>query len=352
MLKIRAVLAASLVVVMVLGMHALAVADFKKPIVFGHRGACGYRPEHTLASYELAIDLGADFIEPDLVSTKDGRLVCRHENEIGGTTDVAEKFPDRKKTKSIDGLKPVDGWYTEDFTLEELKTLRCKERLDFRDQSYNGKFDIPTLEEVIELVRRKEKETGRVIGIIPETKHPSYHKSLGLNFEKQLVEILHKHGYDQADSPCVIQSFEVANLKELRGMTKLPLVFLYDEADISPYDFVLAGDKRTYGDLLKPEALKELAGFVQWVSPWKRLFVTEKEDGSLNPPTSFIEDAHKAGLLVATYTMRNEPRYLAKDYNGDPEAEYLQYYKLGVDGVFSDFPDTALKARTKFLGGN
>lgn len=339
----------SRVVCMLLAMVATSHAQFQKPIVFGHRGACGYLPEHTLASYEKAIDLGADFIEPDLVSTKDGHLVCRHENEIGGTTDAAEKFPDRKKTKSIDGLKPVEGWYTEDFTLEELKTLRCKERLEFRDQSHNGKYDIPTLEEVVALVKRKEKETGRVIGIIPETKHPSYHKSLGLSFEKRLVDTLHAHGYDKADSPCVIQSFEVANLKEMRTMTALPMVFLYDEADLSPYDFVLAGDKRTYADLLKPEALKELAGFVQWVSPWKRLIVTENPDKSLNPPTSFIKDAQALGLKVATYTFRNEDRYLAPEYKGDPIAEYLQFYAMGVDGVFTDFPDTALKAREMFL---
>jgi glycerophosphoryl diester phosphodiesterase len=320
------------------------------PLVIGHRGACGHRPEHTLASYELAIDMGADFIEPDLVSTKDGVLIARHENDISGTTDVAAKFPDRKTKKTIDGAE-IEGYFTEDFTLDEIKTLRAKERLDFRDHSHDGQFPVPTFEEVIALVKRKEKETGRTIGIYPETKHPTYFKNAGLPLEAKLVEILHKNGYDKADSPVFIQSFEIGNLKELRNMTPVKLVFLYDEPDMRPYDFVVAGDKRTFADLLAPAELKQIAAFAQGIGPWKRLIVKENPDKTLAAPNSVVADAHAAGLTVHPYTFRNEARYLAPDYAGDPIKEYIQFYEMGVDGVFSDFPDTALAAREVFLKG-
>ncbi|WP_027190033.1 glycerophosphodiester phosphodiesterase [Fundidesulfovibrio putealis] len=325
-----------------------AMAASKAPIVIGHRGACGYRPEHTLASYELAIEMGADFIEPDLVSTKDGVLVARHENEISGTTDVAEKFPARKATKTIDGQK-VEGWFTEDFTLAELKTLRAKERLEFRDHSHDGKYEVPTFQEVIDLAKKQSQAKGRTIGIYPETKHPSYFRSIGLGLEVPLVKALKAAGWDKADSPVFIQSFEIQNLKDMHTMINVPLVFLYDEPDMRPYDFVVANDKRTYADLTKPEELKAIAAFAKGIGPWKRLIVGENPDKTLKAAGSLIEDAHKAGLVVHPYTFRNEPRYLAPEYKGDPEAEYMQFFKLGVDGVFSDFSDTAVKARDKFL---
>lgn len=325
-----------------------AMAASKAPIVIGHRGACGYRPEHTLASYELAIEMGADFIEPDLVSTKDGVLVARHENEISGTTDVAEKFPARKTAKTIDGQK-VEGWFTEDFTLAELKTLRAKERLEFRDHSHDGKYEVPTFQEVIDLAKMQSLAKGRTIGIYPETKHPTYFRSIGLGLEAPLVKALKAAGWDKAESPVFIQSFEIANLKDMRAMIDVPLVFLYDEPGMRPYDFVAANDKRTYADLMKPEELKAIAAFAKGIGPWKRLIVGENPDKTLKAPNSLIEDAHKAGLVVHPYTFRNEPRYLAPEYKGDPEAEYIQFFKLGVDGVFSDFSDTAVKARDKFL---
>jgi len=325
-----------------------AMAASKAPIVIGHRGACGYRPEHTLASYELAIEMGADFIEPDLVSTKDGVLVARHENEISGTTDVAEKFPARKTTKTIDG-KSVEGWFTEDFTLAELKTLRAKERLEFRDHSHDGKYEVPTFQEVIDLAKKQSQAKGRTIGIYPETKHPTHFRSIGLGLEAPLVKALKAAGWDKADSPVFIQSFETQNLKDMRAMIDVPLVFLYDEPDMRPYDFVVANDKRTYADLTKPEELKAIAAFAKGIGPWKRLIVGENPDKTLKAAGSLIEDAHKAGLVVHPYTFRNEPRYLAPEYKGDPEAEYLQFFNLGVDGVFSDFSDTAAKARDKFL---
>jgi glycerophosphoryl diester phosphodiesterase len=228
------------------------------PIVIGHRGASGYRPEHTLASYRLAIRLGADFVEPDLVSTKDGVLVARHENEIGGTTDVAEhpEFADRKTTKTIDG-RSVTGWFTEDFTLAELKTLHAKERLPLvrpDNTRYDGRFEVPTLDEVLSLVRQEERRTGRRIGVYPETKHPSYFDDLGLSLEEPLVATLRRHGLDRAGSGVFIQSFETANLRELAGVTRVPLVQLID-ASGAPYDFVEAGDPRTYRDLTTPEGL-------------------------------------------------------------------------------------------------
>jgi len=318
------------------------------PIIIGHRGACGHRPEHTLASYELGIDLGADFIEPDLVSTKDGVLIARHENDISGTTDVAAKYPDRKTTKIIDGAA-IEGFFTEDFTLAEIKTLRAKERLDFRDHSYDGRFEVPTLDEIIALVRRKEAETGRVIGIYPETKHPTYFRGIGLPLEGRLVEILNKNGYDKADSPVFIQSFELQNLRDLHQMTKVRLIFLYDEPDMRPYDLVAAGEQRTYADLLAPRELAEIASFSQGIGPWKRLLVAANPDKTLAPVNTVVADAHAAGLLVHPYTFRNEARYLATEYAGDPIKEYVQFFELGVDGVFSDFPDTAVAAREVFL---
>ncbi len=320
------------------------------PLVIGHRGACGYRPEHTLASYELAIDMGADFVEPDLVSTKDGVLIARHENDISGTTDVADKFPERKTTKMIDGRK-IEGFFTEDFTLAEIKTLRARERLDFRDHSRDGRFEIPTFEEIIALVKRKEQETGRSIGIYPETKHPSYFRSVKLPLEGRLVEILDKNGYDKPESPVFIQSFELQNLRDLHEMTKVRLVLLYDEPDMRPYDLVLAGDPRTYADLLAPDQMRRIAAFAQGIGPWKRLIITENPDKTLAAPNTVVADAHAAGLTVHPYTFRNEPRYLAAAYDGDPIKEYLQFYELGVDGVFADFPDTALAARDVFLRG-
>lgn len=326
---------------------AMAVTK-NNPIIIGHRGACGYRPEHTLASYELAIEMGADFIEPDLVSTKDGALIARHENEIGGTTDVAEKFTDRKTRKIIDG-QAVDGWFTEDFTLTEIKTLRAKERLEFRDQSYNGKYEIPTLQEIIDLAKRKSAEKGRVIGIYPETKHPTFFRSIGLGIEEPLVRILKANGWDTADAPVFIQSFEYGNLKDLKTMIDVPLVFLFDEPTMQPYDFVAAMDKRTYADLLAPEELKQIAAFAKGIGPWKRLIVGENPDKTLMAPGSLIQDAHGAGLVVHPYTFRNEASFLASEYKGDPEAEYLQFFTLGVDGLFSDFADTAFNARKQFM---
>lgn len=327
-----------------------------KPLVLGHRGACGYRPEHTLASYQLAIDQGADFIEPDLVSTKDGVLIARHENEISETTDVATKFPDRKTTKTIDG-KTVTGWFTEDFTLKEIKTLRAKERLAFRDQSFNGQFEIPTFKEVLALVKEQTKKQKREIGIYPETKHPTYFQSLKLDLEEPLANELKKAGLNKKTSPVFIQSFELTNLKRLKKMTQNKLVFLIDDPEVVPADFAASGDKRTYLQLMTAEGLKEIAKTADGIGPYKRYLlptkiVTDKKGEKSEekmPPTSLVKMAHAAGLLVHPYTFRSEEKYLLKEYNKDPQAEYLEFFAMGVDGLFSDFPDQAVKARDTYL---
>jgi glycerophosphoryl diester phosphodiesterase len=306
----------------------------ERPIVIAHRGASGYRPEHTLASYELAIEMGADFIEPDLVPTKDGVLVARHENEISETTDVADRpeFADRRAAKRIDGAE-VTGWFTEDFTLAEIKTLRAKERLPFRDPSRNGRFEVPTLDEILDLARR------RGAGVYPETKHPTYFRSIGLPLEETLVLALHAAGYRGRDAPVYIQSFEVGNLKALRRRTDLPLIQLLD-AEGGPFDL-----RETYRDLATPSGLAEIATYADGIGPNKRLIVPVRPDGGLEAATPLVDDAHRAGLLVHPWTFRSDERFLSPAYQGEPAREYEHFFSLGVDGVFSDFPDVALRTR-------
>jgi glycerophosphoryl diester phosphodiesterase len=312
------------------------------PIVIGHRGASGYRPEHTLASYELAIEMGADFIEPDLVSTRDGVLIARHENDILETTDVADhpEFAARKTTKRIDG-REVTGWFSEDFTFAEIKTLRAKERLPFRNQFFNGRFEVPTFSEVLELARQKG------VGVYPETKHPTYFRELGLPLEPPLLLALQKSGYEGRAAPVFLQSFEVGNLKELRNSTDLPIIQLLDTQG-QPWDFAVSGDERTYRDLASPAGLAGIAAYADGIGPYKRMIVPAGPDGHLLPPTSLVKDAHRAGLLVHPWTFRSDGTFLAPDYHGDPEREYDQFFSLGVDGLFSDFPDAAVHARKRF----
>lgn len=339
------------------------------PLVIGHRGASGYRPEHTLAAYELAIDMGADFVEPDLVSTKDGVLVARHENEISGTTDVAARpeFAHLQKTKTIDGA-PITGWFTEDFTLAQLKTLRAKERIpQLRpgNTAYDGQFEVPTLQEVIDLVARKNRElsqlkgkakTNRRIGIYPETKHPTYFDSIDLSMEEPLVKTLHRNGYRTKKDLVFIQSFEVANLKDLNRMTNVRIAQLINSSG-KPYDFVVSGDARTYADLVTPAGLAEIAKYADGIGANKALIIPR--DGSNNqlPPTTLIRDAHAAGLDVHAWTFRSENFFLPTEYRngvnpvdkGNAQAEYHDFYALGLDGVFSDHPDDAVAARNTFF---
>jgi glycerophosphoryl diester phosphodiesterase len=338
--------------------------DVNRPIVIAHRGASGYRPEHTLESYRLAMDLGADFIEPDLVSTKDGVLVCRHENEIGGTTDVTQKpeFLERRTTKEIDGV-PVTGWFTEDFTLAELRTLRAEERLpELRPDAahFDGHFHIPTLDEVIELARTESAARGRTIGIYPETKHPTYFQSIGLPLEPPLLSALERAGWTDAAAPVFIQSFETENLRMLRGMTGVRLIQLM-EAVGQPYDLTRAGDARTYADLGTPAGLAEIAKYADGIGPNKALVIPRDAQGRLAAPSPLVADAHAAGLAVHPWTFRRENVFLPADFqDGDPtdpafpripgdlRGEIMAFLAAGVDGVFADFPDIALQARAAF----
>ncbi|BDI18836.1 glycerophosphoryl diester phosphodiesterase [Nostoc cf. commune SO-36] len=331
------------------------------PIIIAHRGASGYRPEHTLAAYELAIALGADYIEPDLVSTKDGVLIARHENEISETTDVAShaEFSHLQTTKIIDGESKT-GWFTEDFTLREIKTLRAKERIpQVRSQNtaYDGLLEIPTLQEIIDLVKVKSGKINREIGIYPETKHPTYFQSIGLALEPPLLATLTANGYQGANAPVFIQSFEVGNLQDLSTKTDLPLVQLLNDTG-KPYDFIVNGCNRNYADLVTPSGLAEIAKYAQAIGIHKNLLVPRDSNGKLRrrgaacrqiSPTSLVIDAHAAGLLVHVWTFRNEDCFLPLDFQGNPQGEYELFFSLGVDGVFSDYPDTAT---TLLLSGN
>lgn len=330
------------------------------PIVIGHRGASGYRPEHTLASYELAARLGADFIEPDLVPTKDGVLVARHEPEIGSTTDVARhpEFAPRKTTKTLDG-QVLTGWFTEDFTLDELRTLRATERIpDMRQENtiYNGRYPVPTLQEVIDLAKRLSTELRRPIGIYPEIKHSTYFRTLGLPLEPGLIDTLNRNDLNRPDAKVFVQSFETANLRALREQLRVPLVQLIDSAG-SPADFIASGDRRTYADLLTPAGLAEIAGYARAIGPAKTWIVPTDAGGTPGPPSTLVADAHQAGLLVHPFTFRNESQYLPADLRGstvphdygDAIAEDLRFLRIGVDGLFSDNPDTAVEARAQFL---
>jgi len=325
----------------------------KRPIIIAHRGASGFRPEHTLAAYELGIDLGADYIEPDLVSTQDGILIARHENEISETTNIADhpEFTHRKTNKIIDGELKV-GWFTEDFTLAELKTLKVKERIPElrpKNTAYNYLFTIPTFQEIIDLVKRKNQEINRTIGIYPETKHPSYFKSIGLPLEDNLLETLFANGYQGADAPVFIQSFEVSNLQEISQKTDLPLVQLLNDRG-KPYDFVVSSDPRTYLDLTTLAGLKEIAKYAQVIGVNKNLIVPRDSQNKLRclwavaspSPTSLVSDAHKVNLLVHVWTFRNEDIFLPLDFQGNYAQEYQLFSQLNIDGLFTDFPNSAL----------
>jgi len=321
------------------------MTESARPLVIAHRGASGHRPEHTIAAYRLAIAQGADFVEPDLMMTSDGALIARHENEIGGTTDVGERFAERRRTATIDG-QDVTGWFAEDFTLAEIKTLRARERLPSRSHRFDGQFEIPTFDEVLDLVEAESRARGRVIGVYPETKHPSYHESRGLAITRAVLETLERRGYRTDRDPIFIQSFETANLRWLRSRTGIRLIQLIETTG-APADFVLAGDSRTYADLLTPAGLAAVAGWADGIGPSKLLVQPIGEAGELLEPTTLVQDAHQAGLLVHVWTVRSDPPFLAAGYAGDPLAEPRRLSELGVDGMFTDFPDQAVEA----LGG-
>ncbi len=356
------------------GLSVPAVAwdtlDGSAPIVIGHRGAPGYLPDHTLEGYSKAIELGADFIEPDLVITSDGVLIARHEPMLGGTTDVSARpeFAARKTTRMVDGVATTD-WFASDFTLAEIKTLRAVQPIGSRDQSYNGLYQIPTLAEVIDLAKTRSASLGRTIGIYPEIKHSTFHQSLGLPMEDALVSTLHAAYGNSSTAPVFIQSFEVGNLQYLNTKTDIRLVQLVDADDVKPdgslslvapydkpYDFVVSGDPRTFADLLTADGLAAIATYADGVGPWKPYLlktvadnVDRNGDGAITindrlivGDTGVIDAAHAAGLLVHTWTFRND----RSQYGfSDPQLEMEAYLRLGVDGVFTDYPDTGVAAR-------
>lgn len=356
-----------------------------KPLVYGHRGAAGYLPDHTLEGYKKGIELGADYVEPDLVMTKDGVLVCRHEPNIGGTTDVAShpEFATRKTTKMVDGVEVKDDWFVSDFTLDELKTLKARQPLPAeRTTEFDGKFSVPTFEEMIQTVQAENTRLGKKVGIIPEIKHSTFHAGIfGLHkIEDETVRILNKYGYTKKDSPAIIQSFEVSNLIYLNSKTDVRLVQLIDGDGLDkdgkmqfaapsdrPYDWTAAGiTNKTYGDMLSKEGLAAIKLYADIIGPWKPYIISSKQvdadnngqpddlnkDGMIDerdrvllPASDVVKNAHAVGLEVVPFTFRNEPRRLASDYKGDPKAEYKKFYDAGVDGLFTDFVDTAVAAR-------
>jgi glycerophosphoryl diester phosphodiesterase len=326
-------------------------ASASDPIIIAHRGASGERPEHTIAAYTLAIEQGVDYIEPDLVLTKDGVLVARHENEISETTDVSSKpeFAGRKTSKTIDGQK-MTGWFTEDFTLAELKTLRAKERLPQlrkANMAFDGQFEVPTFEEVLALAKAKSAETGRVIGVYPETKHPSYFAAIGLPHEEPLLKALAQFGLTKSDSPVFIQSFEVGNLQALRSKTKVRLIQLMDEKG-SPADRA----DLTYPQMATPAGLKAISAYANGIGPNKALVIPRTLLGNLGAPTSLVKEAHKVGLAVHPWTFRRENYFLPLSLksgidptaNGDLESEIKAFLATGIDGLFSDNPAQAVAA--------
>ncbi|NUW46788.1 glycerophosphodiester phosphodiesterase [Nonomuraea rhodomycinica] len=335
-----------------------AAADRSKVVVVGHRGAAGHRPEHTRGGYELAVAMGADWIEPDLVPTKDHVLVVRHENEISGTTDVSlrPEFAARRTTKVVDG-RDVTGWFTEDFTLAELKTLRAVERLPAirqRNTVYNGSYQVLTFQEVLDLAKRLSRRYGRQVGVFPETKHPTYFRSIGLPLEEPLIETVKRNGLDRPDSPVVVQSFEPSSLKRVAKELRVPLWQALGTSG-RPYDLTAAGDPTTYADMMRPEGLAKIATYAQWIGPDKSSAIPVGPDGGWGAPTTLVSDAHKAGLKIGVYTFRSENQYLplqlrrgqAPTDHGDALAEYRAHLDLGVDAFVTDYPDAAVLARAE-----
>jgi glycerophosphoryl diester phosphodiesterase len=374
----------------------------QRPLVIGHRGASGYVPEHTLTSYFIAIQQGADYAEPDLVMTKDGVLVARHENEIGGTTDVAEhsQFARRRTRKVIDGVE-IEGWFTEDFTLAELKTLRARERIpDIRPANtrFDRQFEIPTFDEILSMIRALDAQRAaaarrlaalgqaragarskvrskagsrsrahseahrtrsrapspllpRPIGVYPETKHPSYFDGLELSMDRTLLQTLSRHGYVGSKAPVFIQSFEVGNLRRLRKKTRLPMVQLI-EATGAPFDFAAAGDPRTYADLITPAGLADISTYADAIGPNKSLVIPRDSANVLGSPTTLVRDCHTAGLGVHPWTFRAENHFLPANLRsgaaptdlGDLMDELQAFIAAGIDGFFTDHPDIGARA--------
>ena len=365
--------------------NKLLTLDGNPPLVIAHRGASGYLPEQTLESYARAIELGADVIEMDLVSTKDGVLIARHDPNLAISTDVAKhaRFASRKKTIQVDG-ETQTGWFSNDFTLAEIKTLGGISTDPERPQEFNGKFKVVTFQEIIDFAKAKSKETGRTIAIYPETKNPTYFRDLGMPMEDKVIAAINAAGWNSKTAPIYVQSFEPGSLKYMKSKglnTRLIQLIDGDGIDMAtgrmtyavpvdrPYEWTQAGDRRNFDTMVTPAGLAEIKTYADGIGPWKRYIVSIKgtvgadgkpvdvnRDGKINDadatsmaPTSLVAEAHKVGLMVHPFTFRNESRRLASDYKGDAANEYLAFYRLGVDGVFTDFTDTAIAARNAWL---
>ncbi|MEU2430895.1 glycerophosphodiester phosphodiesterase [Streptomyces sp. NPDC007861] len=341
--------------------HGSGLHGLPTPTVIAHRGASGYRPEHTLGSYQLALDMGAHIVEQDLVPTKDGHLVCRHENDITGTTDVSTRpeFASRRTTKSVDGTS-LTGWFTEDFTLAELKTLRATERIPATRQEntlYDGRWTVPTFEEVLRWAEQEGRRRGCPVWLHVETKHPTYFRGIGLGLEEPLAKLLRRYGRHRANSPVFLQSFEPSSIERLATLVSSPRVVLLSGAATRPWDFVQAGDPRTVADLVTPGGLAWIASYAQGIGPTLDLVVPRDASGRLGTPTTLVRDAHAKGLLLHPYTMRNENAFLPADFRrgtdpnayGDAFGAFKVYFEQGIDGIFTDNPDTGLLAREDFL---
>ncbi|MGW7228047.1 glycerophosphodiester phosphodiesterase [Streptomyces sp. CS090A] len=339
-----------------------SLRDLPVPTVIGHRGASGYRPEHTLGSYQLALDLGAHIVEQDLVPTKDGHLVCRHENDITATTDVADhpEFAGRKATKKIDGVS-YTGWFTEDFTLAELKTLRATERIPGNrpdNTLYDGRWTIPTFEEVLRWADQEGRKRKKPVWLYVETKHPTYFRKLGLGLEEPLARLLRRYGRDRRNAPLILQSFEPSSIQRLARLVDTPRIVLLSGPTTRPWDFVESGDPRTVADLVTPAGLKWIASYAQGIGPTLDLVIPKDAAGRLTTPTTLVKDAHARGLLLHPYTLRNENSFLPADFRrgtdpnayGDVFGAAAAYFATGIDGIFSDHPDTALLAAADFDG--
>jgi glycerophosphoryl diester phosphodiesterase len=362
----------------------LLTLDGKQPVVVAHRGASGYLPEETYEAYVKAIDLGADAIEPDLVSTKDGVLIARHDPNLAFSTNVASiaKFADRKKTVSVDG-EVQTGWFASDFTLAEIKELGGISTDAERPQQFNGLYKVVSFQEIIDLAKARSVN-GRVVAVYPETKNPTYHRDIGLPLEDKLIAMVKAAGWNSKDAPIFVQSFEPSSLTYLKANglnTKLIQLIDADDVDLAtgaltfaapydrPYDWFKSGDTRLFSAMVTPAGLAEIKAYADGIGPWKPYIISVKGqlgtdgkvkdingDGKVNyadasslPPTTLIADAHKAGLFVHAYTFRNESRRIPADYKNDPKEEYKAFYRLGLDGLFSDFADTAITARADYL---
>lgn len=349
LVPVQLALAALLAACTVTGEQPMPRPISSDPIIIAHRGLSGEFPEHTLAGYRAAIDAGADFIEPDLVLTKDGVLIARHENEISETTDVSARpeFADRKTSKIIDGQK-MSGWFTEDFTLAEIKTLRARERLPLlRSKERDGQYEVPTFEEILQLLVEVNADRTAPVGVYPETKHPSYFVSVDLPHETPLLKLLDQYGYHGKTAAIFIQSFEVGNLKALRSKTDVPLIQLMDGAG-APAD----QPDLSYAEMASAKGLKAVAQYADGIGPNKTMIIPRNLVGNLGVSTTLVTDAHKAGLKVHPWTFRRENYFLPLSMKsgvnpakaGDLASEIKAYLATGIDGLFTDNTPEAVKA--------